>query len=130
VALIALLRLDVAATQDAFRQEDVDVALDIERHAGRDVSWIDRDKQAYRDGKSSAEVSTCELNREASGALGAAEAAICTTTLSKSELGQTEKHSTRADVFRSSPKNRRWSADNEFRRGPFWPPPVWITDHV
>src|SRR5229473_630608 len=49
VALIALCRLDVAAAQNAFRQEDIDVALDIERHVGRDVSWIDRDNQAYRD---------------------------------------------------------------------------------
>src|SRR5450631_2840116 len=48
VALIALCRLDVAAAQNAFRQEDIDVALDIERHAGRDVRWIDRDNQAYR----------------------------------------------------------------------------------
>jgi len=38
----------VAAAQNALRQEDIDVALDIERHAGRDVRRIDRDNQAYR----------------------------------------------------------------------------------
>ena len=49
VTLITLFRHHVAATQNAVRQEDVDVALDIERYAGAGVSRIDRDEQAHRD---------------------------------------------------------------------------------
>jgi hypothetical protein len=49
VTLIALFRHHVAAAQNAVRQEDVDVTLDIERYAGAGVSWIDRDEQADRD---------------------------------------------------------------------------------
>ena len=49
MTLIALCRLDVAAAEDAFRQEDVEIALDIGRHGRADLRRIDRDSEADRD---------------------------------------------------------------------------------
>ena len=49
VALVARRRLDIAATQNALRQKDVDEAFDIERHAVGGVRWIDGNDQADRD---------------------------------------------------------------------------------
>ena len=49
VALVALLGHHIAAAQYAVGQEDVDEALDVQRHLRTCVGWIDGDYQAHRD---------------------------------------------------------------------------------
>ena len=49
VTLKTLRRFDVAAAEDVFRQEDIDVALDIERHGGTDLRRLDHDGEADPD---------------------------------------------------------------------------------
>src|SRR5579872_3998291 len=39
------LRLDVTAAEDVLRQKDVDEAIDVQRHFGRHMGWIDGDHQ-------------------------------------------------------------------------------------
>ena len=49
VPLIALLRDHIAAAQNAVRKENVDIALDVERHLRTGVSRVDGDDEAHRD---------------------------------------------------------------------------------
>src|SRR5207244_11653910 len=48
VTLVTLLRHHIAAAQYAVGQEDVDVALDVQRHLRACVSRINGNHQAYR----------------------------------------------------------------------------------
>ena len=49
VAFKTLRRLDIAATQNVFRQKDVDEAFDVERHVRAQMRRIDGDDQTDRD---------------------------------------------------------------------------------
>jgi len=49
VTLITSCRFDVAATEDVFRQENIDAALDIERHGRADLRRLDHDGETDRD---------------------------------------------------------------------------------